>query len=295
MGIGKQGAIQGALEGAGAGVARVAANVAKPLYRSALGAAQGLKDKYPRMVPEGLAGRIVVGGKSAAQKAGRLMTRSRQSADEAVGRAARELPKHQSIIPNREVWRSLRPLMQDAAEAAKVGITGEADQIAARAGALPSELSLPEAHAIGRQLNTRADRAFAAERRGGQAASVQDRINQAMGEGIGGALKKRVKGLADINQRTSNLYGLKKALAKAAERPSILGDLIASGVGVGEFFRSGGDPGNAIAAGLTVKGIRSPRLRSSLGIGANELGKHPRAIANSLRAAIFALMGGTDE
>ena len=124
---------------------------------------------------------------------------------------------------------------------------------------------------------------------------MQDRINQALGEGIGGALKKRVKGLTDINKRTANLYGLKKALAKAADRPSVLADIVASGAGVAELFRSGGDPGRALGTALAVKGVTSPRARSTVGIGLHEIGRRPRAIANSLRAAIFALMQGQQE
>lgn len=264
--------------------------LAKPLYRGALRPGAAIRAKTPNVVERGLADRILVGPKGAKGKALEGVKASKAEADRLVAGSTGAPP-----VTRRDARQGLMPEMDAAKRRIRAGLPDERRAIAERASGLPKSATVQEAHEIARTLNDVADPAFKAANRGGAPVNIKDRMNKALAQTYSGAVKDRVPGLADVNRTTMDRMGLAKALGAAAERPSVLTNVAATGVGAGELFRSGGDPGNALLAGLAVKGAASPRALSGAALGADAVGRHPAAMTNSVRALLMALLGGDDQ
>jgi hypothetical protein len=284
-GIGTEGAIQGAAEGAGIGVGKLLTSVAKQAYRGALRPSAAIRSKAPDVVERGLADRAFVGSRSAKEKAFAGVKASKAEADAAVAAQSGASP-----ITSRETRQALLPEVDRAKREVAAGLPDVRRAIAERAKTIPKSATLQEGHAIARTLNDAADPAFKAANRGGAPVSLEHRLNKDLATAYSGAVKARVPGLAAINKTTADRMGLARALKDAAERPSVLANIVASGAGAGEFFRSGGDPGNALATALAIKGVSSPRTLSAGAIGLNELGKRAGLSSTAIRAALLALM-----
>lgn len=289
-GIATQGAVQGGTEALGAGVGRLLTGTAKALYRGALRPSAAIRAKTPDVVERGLADRIVVGPKGARDKALEGVRASKAEADALVAGQQGAPP-----ITRQEASLGLKPEMDANARRIRAGLPDQGKAILKREQSLPQSATVQEAHEIARTLNDVADPAFRAANRGGAPASIKDRMNRALAQTYSGAVKDRVPGLAEVNKTTMDRMGLARALNAAAERPHVLANIAASGAGAGEFFRSGGDPGNALTAALAIKGVSSPRSMSATALGMNSLGQHPAAIANSVRAALLAMMSGDEQ
>lgn len=282
------GMTQAGAEGIGHGVGRLLTGAAKGLYRGALRPSAAVRAKTPDVVERGLADRILVGPRGAKGKALEGVRTSKAAADTAVAGQAGASP-----ITSREVRRGLMPEVDRAKREVAAGLPNSMRTIAARAQTIPKSVSLQEGHSIARTLNDAADPAFKAANRGGAPVGLEHRLNKGLAQAYSSAVKDRVPSLATINKTTMDRMGLAKALGAAAERPSVLANVAAGGVGVGELFR-GGDPGNALMAAMAVKGLSSPRTLSGAALGMNEVGRYPGMIANAMRAALLAAMNSED-
>ncbi len=298
--MGTEGALQAGMEGGGRVLAKGAQALAGQMYRGALRPAASIRAKYPNVVEQGLEDAVVVGPRSAPVKAKRLAMASKGDADtiRAAAQAAGSGP-----VPRSELT---APLMQMARESRRAAeLTGgsvrrnmhgqpidDAVEIVQRARSLKPTYALDEAHEAARILNDRADAAFRMEQRGGTPRSVQANMDQALARAFSGGVKARVPGLAEVNKTTSTRMGLSKALGAAAERPGVLGNIMAGSTGIGTYANTN-DPEKAMLSALAMKGLFSPRGLSTGAIGLHQVGKLP--ISNAARAAFLARLFGQDE
>lgn len=288
--MGSEGATQATAEGAGRLVSKGAQAIAKQMYRGALRPSAAIRLKYPNVIEQGLADKAVVGSQQAPLRMRGMMTASRDAADAMVEQQA---ARDAAAIPREDITRGLTRVEQTAEDTAKAaGLPSEASRVTERAAALPESFSLQEAHRSGRLLSDKADAAFKAAQRGGPPPSLDAQIDKALASGYSNAVKDRVPGLAAQNAITSTRYGLAKALNAAAERPSVLGNIVAGTTGVGTFANTQ-DPEKALLSALAVKGMFSPRGLSTGAIGLNMAAKAP--ISNIFRAALLSKLFGQEE
>lgn len=326
----EQGAVQGVLQGGGQLVQSGLKALGQAAYRGALRPAPTLADKYPGMIDQGLAERRIVGSMGAARTEGALARSSRDAASRAVSdaqsagaslvpgqeinqplarlrasaetasaatpRGAREMAQIDRRIANpphvREVTQyEMRPQTQTSSLLDSSGKPITSTQmVRTEVGKSPLPMSLEETQALARELNRRADAAFGAARRGGPPANLEAEMNAAQATGATDALKARVPGLDAMNQTTRTRYGLTRALRKAAQRSSVLSNLVGGGVGLGTYAETR-DPIKAMKTAILFKGLSSPTVLSSFGIGANELARLP--YAQLVRAALLGQMEKT--
>lgn len=287
--MGTEGATQAAAELGGRAVQGGLKAVAGQAYRGALRPAASVRAKYPNVVERGLEDAIVVGPRSAPVKA-----RNLAMASKAEGNAMREAAQAGGAgpIPRSELRGPLMEMARESKRAAKLtGVPDESAAIVQRARSLQPSYALDEGHEAARILNDRADAAFRAEQRSGVTRGVEANMDKALARAFSGGVKDRVPGLAETNQVTSTRMGLAKALQAAAERPGVLGNLMAGSTGVGTYALTG-DADKAMAASLALKGLSSPRALSTVGIGLNKAAAMP--VANTFRAALLAKLLGEE-
>lgn len=144
----KRGAGEAALQVGGGVVGKGAQMLAKPIYNLGLGAKMALRREYPDLAETGIKEAITV-TRRGTEKAGRLRTASRQTADTMVDQAERA---GASPVSAREVVSGLRPVRATARDRAAIGKADETPQIADRArrirAAVPRTPSTPGASAI---------------------------------------------------------------------------------------------------------------------------------------------------
>jgi len=288
--MGTEGATQAASELGGRAIQGALKGVATQMYRGALRPPARLAGKYPNVVQQGIDDALIVGPTSSVGQAKGLMKESRAAADTLRSSAQ---SAGAGAVPRAELRKPLMQMARDAQEATRLtGVADDAPAIVDRARRLQPSYPLDEAHEAGRILNDRADAAFRMEQRGGTPRGVEANVDQALARAFSGAVKDRVPGMAAQNALTSSRFGLSKALEAAANRPHVLGNLMAGTAGVGTYFGTG-DKEQALMASLAMKGLSSPRALSTGAIGLSRMAKAP--VANLFRTALLASLGQQDE
>jgi hypothetical protein len=287
--MGGEGVAQAGVQGGGQLVSKALKAIGTQAYRGALRPSAAIRAKTPNVVEQGIEDGLMVGPRSSAVKAKGLMMQSKSNADQlrATAQAAGAGP-----VPRAELRKPLMEMARESQNASRLtGIGDDSAAIVERARKLKPSYGLDEAHEAGRILNTRADAAFKAEQRGGVPRGVEANVDQALARAFSGGVKDRVPGMAEANQLTSNRFGLSKALNAAAERPSVLGNIMAGSTGVGTFAQTR-DLDSSIGSALAVKGLFSPRSLSAAGIGLDRASAVP--FAQAIRAALIAKLSGEE-
>ena len=275
-GIGKEAAIQGAAEGVGIGTGRILTKGARRLYQSAL--------KPGLDVTKGSAARLA-----------EVIT---TGLEEGINPTARGSGKIGRIVTG--IQNKVKPLIQAAGQRGqridRVGVAREAEDFAKGqfAGLAPKADHAAIEGVVDEFVAgapSRVDEAFeAAQREGsllrktfGQRGGADVEARKALQHGTRQAVGRAVPEINPLLTRESKLHRLGKAVNRRAH------------------IGANADPLSfaAIAPNMTQAALwlanRIPALKSQVARGAYQAGKHPRAIANSLRASIYALLGGDDE
>jgi hypothetical protein len=297
--MGTQGALQAAAEGSGRVLAKGAELAGRGLYKAALRPAARLTEKYGDLVGAGLNEAAPVG--SSKVVSGRLGL----SKDAATDLAQRATVSGR-LVPASTVTDRYLPLVDVAAKREALGVPGDLSEVAAREQAFnaahPSGQIAPDrVLELKREADALASTAQNQLRRGTAPTDITAQLHDATRAGLNQGLSDATQGMttsqglsyADQNARTSQLYGLSRALRAAENRPHALTNLFSLGAGIlggagGTYATGDYGKGGASGAGeaLLFRALASPAVQSRTGIGLYELAGVP--FAQAVRAALLA-------
>lgn len=292
--MGKEGAMQAAAEGGGRLISGALAKGGRALYNRALRPATKMTEKYGDLVGAGLQEGLPVGASRTAQS---RMVSSKGAADQLVAQAEAA----GRTVPATAVTDKYVPLLDKAAQRESIGVGGDAAEIAAREQAFnaanPSgQISPMAAHAMKREADAMSSTAQNALHRGAASNDMTALLHDATRSGLKEGLEGIAPGLAEQNARTSQLYGLSRALRTAEQRPQALTHLASTAAGIGGLMSGDNSVdrlGRGAVGSLMLEAAMSPRAQSRAAIGLAKIAGVPAA--QMIRAVLLAQMNGDDQ
>ena len=291
--IAGEGLKQGGIEGLGRGMGAAIRPVAKTIYGLALRPSKALArdagggkllQGTKRIIDQGFNDNVMPSSLGMS-RAGRLVG---ESAEEATQIAARS---PHTVSTQRVMQRATdEQAKRSATELADAGIAPKTDQIAQQIGnvvdANAADIPMSQLLTIRRGAEKVAAPAFKAAKLPG-GAPVTTGSPASVARSISGAAKGTLddvlgQGFRDVNKRTQARMTVKQAVDEAANRPNMLTNLLAGGVGLGSVVSSG-DPAEALKTAALMRLLFSPTAQGAAALG---IGKAP--YAQLFRAAEFA-------
>lgn len=292
---GISGAIQGGLEAAGGVVGKGLKAVGGGLYRGGVALLpRSLKQASPNIATTGLKEGIAL-TKRGAQKAERLVSGSRQMADDVIAKAEQA---GAPPVKARAVIQEFRPVRDKMRAQADLGLPNETPTLAARAKSFAGQhkggIPLTKAQALKRESQELATNAYKARDKGAVINSMEALTNEAQARGLRKGIEARVPEVGPINQRTQDLVGVLRGAEHASETAHILPRLLGSG-GAAALGSAGGLL-PAVAAGGAGMALTTPGGLTATGLGIRALEPVASHAPQAGRlAALLAALGGLDE
>lgn len=303
--MGREAVGQAGMEGVGRGAAAAVAPVAKTLYGLAMRPAKALRQKYGtlNLINQGFTDRVMptAGGTN---KAGEL-----------VGASKAEATRIAEGNPNTvELGRVLQRASDDqgarmAHEAATAGIEPAtakvADQIGRVQASHPAQVTMGRLLELRRGADDIADPAFKAARMPGGAGRVPAGTDASVARSMANAERGTLDDVLGApfraaNMRTKTRAGVAQMAKDAADRPNMLTNIVAGGIGAGSAFGSEGGMRDAAERALLFRALLSPTLQAGAGIALPAVAKYgPRAAdvatgGEFKNALLRYLMGGQE-
>jgi hypothetical protein len=273
--VGTEAAKQAALQAVGGGVARGLGAAGGKLYQGLLKPSVRLRQEFPKVVDSLLriGAPITRGGLG---KVENMMGASAQEANQLIQAAA---PTASRIAPQ-EIIREMAPTIRTLRLDQLGGRASQLPQVGARAAELVKQargggMDVQTAQQVKTRMQNLAENAYRAQERGVRDIGLDDMLNQDVARGARAAIEARVPGVSEVNTRTQELIGGRRALEAALGREgntSFIGmrDLIGAGGG-GALF----GPAGAAAGAMLTRLLAHPTTGSYAAILANRASQVP--------------------
>lgn len=302
--IGGEAVGQGGMEAVGRGVAGVVSPVAKALYGVAMRPAKALRTKYGtlNLINQGFGDAVMptAGGEA---RAGRLMGQSKNAAT----KIAEDSP-HTFDLP-----RVLQKATDDQGtrmglELKTAGIAPQIDKASSQIGNVIDSngptVSAAELLELRRGADAIADPAFKAARMPGGTGRVPPGTEPSVAKSMANAERKTLDDALGAPFRAANTTtrqraGVQQMAKEAADRPNMLTNILAGGVGAGSAFGDG-DLGEAAKTAILFRALMSPSLQAGTALAAPAVAKYGPRVADAasgghLKSALLRFLSGENE
>jgi hypothetical protein len=299
--IGGEAAGQAGMEGIGRGAAGLVKPIAKTLYGVAMRPAKALRTKYGtwNLLGQGFDDAVMptAGGEA---RAGRLMGESRDAATKIAADSPQTF--------------NLRRVLQKAtdeqgqrmgAELKTAGIAPQIDKASDQIGRVLDSngptVTAAELLELRRGADAIADPAFKAAKMPGGSGRVPPGSEASVAKSMAGAERETLNDALGpkwkaTNATTRTRAGVQGMARDAADRPNMLTNILAGGVGAGSAFGDG-DLGEAAKTAILFRSLMSPSLQAGAALAAPKVAQFgPRvadvATGGQFKDALLAFLSG---
>lgn len=276
--MGGAGLSQGTMEGVGRGIGAALKPIGQTIYGLAMRPSAGLRKEYGlvNLIKRGFDDKILPNRMGENRAAG-LMAKSRDEATDIASKKPVEVQLSRVVqkAQDDQAKRAARELQSGGVAPPTDKI---AEQITRVIGNNPEKVNMAQLLDLRRGADAIAAPVFKAAKMPGGAgrvpvgseASVAKSISEAESQTLRDVLGKP---FADASRKTQQRFGVMQAAKDAAERPSMLTNLLAGGVGL-QGVSSDGDVGEALARVAAFKAAFSPTGQGLVGLAAPTVGRY---------------------
>ena len=282
--IGTEAVGQASMEGLGRGLGAAVTPVAKAAYGLAMRPAKALRKKYGtlKLINQGFDDAVLptAGG---ADKAGRLMGESRDAATQIAADSPHTF----------DLGRVLQKATDDqggrmGVELKTAGIAPQIDKASEQIGRVLDSngptVSAAELLELRRGADTIADPAFKMARMPGGTGRVSPGTEASVARSMANAERGTLDDALGApfkaaNATTRTRAGVQQMVKEAADRPNMLTNLLAGGVGAGQAFGSG-DLSEAAKTAILFRALMSPTLQAGSALAAPAVAKYGPRVAD---------------
>jgi hypothetical protein len=274
---------QGAMEGLGRGAAAAVAPIAKTLYGVAMRPAKALRQKYGtlKLLSQGFDDAILptMGGEA---KAGQLVGQSKAAATK-IAEDSPHTFKLGRVLQRATDEQGARMGVEMKTAGIAPQINKASDQIGRVLDSNGPTVSAAELLEMRRGADAIADPAFKAAKMPGGMGRVPAGSEASVAKSIANSERRTLddalgEPFRAANATTRNRAGVQQMARDAADRPNMLTNILAGGVGAGQAFGDG-DIGEAAKTAILFRALMSPTAQAGAGLALPAVAKYgPRVV-----------------
>jgi hypothetical protein len=301
--IGGEAVGQGGMEGIGRGLMGAVAPVAKTLYGVAMRPAKALRQKYGTwdLLKQGFEDAVMptAGGEA---RAGRLMGESRDAATKIAADSPQTFDL-QRVLQKATDEQGTRMGVELKTAGIRPKIDAASEQIGNVLESNGPTVSAAQLLELRRGADAVADPAFKAAKLPGGAGRVPPGTEASVAKSMAGAERQTLDDALGskwkaTNATTRQRAGVQQMAKDASDRPNMLTNILAGGVGAGSAFGDG-DLGEAAKTAVLFRALMSPSLQAGTALALPKVAKYgPRvadvATGGQFKNALLQFLSGQD-